>query len=65
MKWAPALDVTGCMQVTVPQGYTGLVTVSLLGYADIQPLQYEVVSRSLQLQSLGFSICPTSFGILL
>ena len=50
-------------QVTTPQDYTGVVTVSLPGYPSFPALQYELVSRSVQLRSLGMSICGASFGV--
>jgi hypothetical protein len=45
-------------QVVHPEGFTGTVMVSLPAHPDIQPLVYEVVSRDLVVQSLGFSVCP-------
>jgi hypothetical protein len=47
------------MQVVHPENFTGTVMVSLPAFADIAPLVYEVVSRDLVVQSLGFSICPS------
>ena len=50
-------------QVTAPQDYTGVVTVTLPEYLGIPALQYRIVKRSLQLQGLGFSICGANFGV--
>ena len=50
-------------QVTAPQDYTGVVTVTLPGHPGNPALQYKIVRRSLQLQGLGFSICGATFGI--
>ncbi len=49
-------------QVLHPKGFTGTVTVSLPKLPALQPLTYNVVSHDLVVQSLGFSICPLSFG---
>lgn len=51
-------------QVLHPAGFTGTVTVSLPAFPALQPLTYSVVSRDLVVQSLGFSICPLTFGAL-
>ncbi|EIE19663.1 hypothetical protein COCSUDRAFT_58407 [Coccomyxa subellipsoidea C-169] len=58
----PDEPATYMIEVLHPAGFTGTVTVSLPGLPALQPLTYSVVSRDLVVQSLGFSICPLSFG---
>ena len=47
-----------CFQVQHPASYEGQVTVSLPADA-VQPLSYNVVSRPLVVQNLGFDVCST------
>ncbi|BDA46711.1 Uncharacterized membrane protein YlbC at N-terminal half [Coccomyxa sp. Obi] len=58
----PDEPATYLIEVLHPAGFTGTVTVSLPKLPALQPLTYNVVSRDLVVQSLGFSICPLSFG---
>ncbi|CAL8471326.1 g10868 [Coccomyxa elongata] len=58
----PDEPATYLIEVLHPKGFTGTVTVSLPKLPALQPLTYNVVSRDLVVQSLGFSICPLNFG---
>lgn len=48
------------LQVQHPSGFVGDVMVSLPSHPEIAPLTYEVVDRSLVVQSLGFNLCSES-----
>ena len=49
---------TEWLQVQHPVSYSGRVTVSLPADA-VKPLTYNVVSRPLVVQNLGFDVCST------
>ena len=48
------------MQVQHPVSYEGKVTVSLPQDTAVQPLSYNVVSRPLVVQNLGFDVCSAT-----
>ena len=50
------------VQLMTPHNYTGPVLVLLPAFPLVSPLQYEVVTRSLVVQSLGLSICAATAG---
>ena len=48
------------LQVQHPSGFAGDVVVSLPSHPETAPLTYQVVDRSLIVQSLGFNLCSES-----
>ena len=48
------------LQVQHPASYEGKVTISLPQDAAVQPLSYNVVSRPLVVQNLGFDVCSST-----
>ena len=44
------------MQVEHPSGFTGNAVVIVASQPEIAPLTYQVVDRSLMVQSLGFNL---------
>ncbi len=66
-KWATgstqsSLSALGKATILIPQGYTGDVTVSILGDMDNYPSLRTLTSKEYAQRSVNFALCPRRYG---